>query len=144
MTDRELIDLMDALETLRLGYAARLTADGAASLESAETVIRGIVTENEALRQAVRVTCQTCGAEVCDDRCSCWALLADALQQYADRDFDTAAQEAAEIWEQYADKERVWSGLWLAERALCPYCGDWQAAERTSVHHPACETRSAL
>lgn len=147
MQASELVALMDSIESFRLEYRTRLTRDSADELERAEIVVRGIITEDEQLRQATATrTCATCGGAIVADRCSCWALLADALQQYSGMDFDGAAEQAAIIWDSdmgSGDKERVWSGEWLDERAWCPYCGTWQREERTNIHHPKCETRRA-
>jgi hypothetical protein len=68
--------------------------------------------------------CKTCGGEIrTDGRCNCWALLADALQQYLGMDFDEAAMEAAQLWDEVDDdyRERVWSGEWPAEHPGVPF-----------------------
>lgn len=51
MADEELIDLMDRIEAFRLEYRTRLHAEAICALEDTEMLIRGIVTENEQLRQ---------------------------------------------------------------------------------------------
>lgn len=146
MEERELINLMDSVESFRLEYAARLRPEHQSALERAEIVIREIITEDEELRQQLAElrTCATCGGRIEHGKCVCWAMFADALQQFMAADYDWAAQESATLWDSLNedDKERVWAGTWLAERALCPYCADWQQAERTNVHHPECETRT--
>jgi len=53
--------------------------------------------------------CVTCGNEVREGKCVCWCLLADALQQYLGMDHDGSAQMASDLWQQEADKRRVWS-----------------------------------
>lgn len=56
--------------------------------------------------------CKTCGNVIEHQRCTCWALLADALQRYAGFGFDDAAQRAAMLW-LHGDQERVHQGTWL-------------------------------
>ena len=53
--------------------------------------------------------CQTCGTPVHAGTCACWSLIAQALEQYAGIDFDSAALMAAELWQAEADRKRVWS-----------------------------------
>jgi hypothetical protein len=53
--------------------------------------------------------CKTCGNPVENRTCNCWCMVAQALQQYLGMDFDASAQMAADMWEQHANKESVWS-----------------------------------
>lgn len=152
--ERELFEVMNGLEAFRLKHAGRLTSEAQRKLEDAEIVVRDIITLDEQRRQEAwdgRV-CATCkdgitGLPGSVPRCACWALLADALEQYSGLDFDSAAQLAADMWERDMgsdDRERVWSGAWLDERAWCMYCGAWQRSVRApaGLHHHECEQRS--
>jgi hypothetical protein len=73
--------------------------------------------------------CETCGNPVGDtERCSCWCLLADALQRYLGVDFDGAAQMAADLWDSEADlwdseadKEFVWSAKYADDHDVTTY-----------------------
>jgi len=66
--------------------------------------------------------CQTCGTEVSPEgKCGCWCMIADALQQYLGMDFDASAQMAADLWEQEADKEYVWSAKYADDHDVETY-----------------------
>lgn len=66
--------------------------------------------------------CETCGNPVGEDgRCGCWALLADALQRYLGMDFDGSAQMAADLWEQEAQKEAVWTAEYANDHDVETY-----------------------
>jgi hypothetical protein len=77
-----------------------------------------------ALMQVTQHFCATCGNETQgpDQTCSCWCLLADALQHFLGMDFDGAAQFASDLWREHADNRAyVWSGEWAAEHDLPVY-----------------------
>jgi hypothetical protein len=61
-------------------------------------------------REASPDWCLTCGNPVEHGKCLCWGLVAQALEQYLGRDYDHAAQQAADLWRRLslADKLRVW------------------------------------
>lgn len=66
--------------------------------------------------------CRTCGSPVGkDNRCACWCLVADALQRYLGVDFDAAAQTAADLWTDHADKPYVWSGEYAEDHDVLTY-----------------------
>jgi hypothetical protein len=65
--------------------------------------------------------CHTCGNPVYRDdteragTCACWCQIAQALEQYAGIDFDSAALMASELWAREADRERVWSAEYAGD-----------------------------
>ncbi len=67
--------------------------------------------------------CQTCGSEVHDNLCGCWAMVADTLQRYLGMDFDHSAQVAAVMWAStpQSDKERVWSAEYANDHDVTSY-----------------------
>jgi hypothetical protein len=56
-----------------------------------------------------------------EGRCGCWCLVADAFQRYLGMDFDAAAQMASDLWDQEADKERVWSARYADDHDVETY-----------------------
>jgi len=66
--------------------------------------------------------CLTCGNPVGeDDRCTCWCLVADALQQYLGMDFDASADMAARLWTTEADKPYVWQARYADDHDVGIY-----------------------
>ena len=66
--------------------------------------------------------CKTCGnPSDFDGRCACWCNLAGALQQYLGLDHDGSAQLAADLWDQLAERERVWSAAYAHDHDVEVY-----------------------
>jgi len=67
--------------------------------------------------------CNTCGNPVENDKCACWCMVADALQRFMGRDFDTSAAEASQLWDDLDsdEKERVWSAQYADDHDVETY-----------------------
>lgn len=84
--------------------------------------------------------CKTCGNPVEGEgrQCACWCLLSEALQRFLGMDFDGSAQMAADLWEQEADKEYVWSNEYADDHDVDVY-PDMRAVEGGCCAHPLSE-----
>lgn len=115
--------------------------------------------------------CKTCGnPSDFDGRCACWCNLAGALQQYLGLDHDGSAQLAADLWDQLAERERVWSAAYAHDHDVevypdtrgfapaeirlldardyphdepCPSCGRRQWGDEPDELHPVCQACGA-
>jgi hypothetical protein len=67
--------------------------------------------------------CETCGTDVVNEKCHCWVHLAHALEQYLGYDHDTAANQAAILWDElfFADKLGVWTAKYADDHDVQTY-----------------------
>ena len=64
-------------------------------------------------------TCRTCSGHIREDEtCNCWCMLAMVLQQYLGVGHDDSADLALRLWQEEADKDSVFGGVFLNTHAM--------------------------
>jgi len=116
----------DELECGQCGQTITLTAAEMTAAD-AETAMANAVTDeaDSRIKGGALRHCDTCGGDISPDgrRCSCWCMVADALQRYLGRDFDDSADEAARLWDglDHAEQWRVWTAEYADDHDVPTY-----------------------